>query len=51
MLPFGIKRENDNRFRYTRAVNGTIYLAGFPQYNDKTKEVYFDQLDYALIQK
>jgi hypothetical protein len=33
------------------AVNGTIYLAGFPQYNDKTKEVYFDQLDYALDTK
>ncbi|MDI5886690.1 DUF4403 family protein [Flavobacterium yafengii] len=33
------------------SVNGTIYLAGFPQYNDKTKEVYFDQLDYALDTK
>lgn len=33
------------------AVNGTIYLAGFPQYNDKTKEVFFDQLDYALDTK
>ena len=32
-------------------VNGTIYLAGFPQYNDKTKEIYFDQLDYALDTK
>ncbi|TDE54764.1 DUF4403 family protein [Flavobacterium sp. GT3P67] len=33
------------------SVNGTIYLAGFPQYNDKTKEVYFDELDYALDTK
>lgn len=33
------------------SVNGTIYLAGFPQYNDKTKEVFFDQLDYALDTK
>ncbi|TDD78603.1 DUF4403 family protein [Flavobacterium caseinilyticum] len=33
------------------SVNGTIYLAGFPQYNDKTKEIYFDQLDYALDTK
>lgn len=33
------------------AVNGTIYLAGFPQYNDKTKEVFFEQLDYALDTK
>lgn len=33
------------------SVNGTIYLAGFPQYNDKTKEVFFDQLDYVLDTK
>lgn len=33
------------------SVNGTIYLAGFPQYNDKTKEIFFDQLDYALDTK
>lgn len=33
------------------SVNGTIYLAGFPQYNDQTKEVFFDQLDYALDTK
>ena len=32
-------------------VNGTIYLTGFPQYNEQTKEVYFDQLDYALDTK
>ncbi len=33
------------------SVNGTIYLTGFPQYNDQTKEIYFDQLDYALDTK
>jgi hypothetical protein len=33
------------------SVNGTIYLAGFPQYNEKTKEIFFDQLDYALDTK
>jgi hypothetical protein len=33
------------------SINGTIYLAGFPTYNDKTKEIYFDQLDYALDTK
>jgi hypothetical protein len=32
-------------------VNGTIYLAGFPQYNDQTKEIFFDKLDYALDTK
>ena len=32
-------------------VNGTIYLTGFPQYNELTKEVYFDKLDYALDTK
>lgn len=30
------------------SVNGTIYLAGFPQYDEQTKEIYFDKLDYAL---
>jgi hypothetical protein len=35
----------------TGSVNGTIYLAGFPLYNEKTKEVFFDQLDYALDTK
>ena len=25
------------------SVNGTIYLAGFPQYNDLTKEIFFDK--------
>lgn len=33
------------------SINGTIYLAGFPKYNDTTKEVYFDQLEYALDTK
>jgi len=33
------------------AVNGTIYLNGFPQYNDATKEIYFDKLDYVLDTK
>lgn len=33
------------------SLNGTIYLAGFPQYNDQTKEIFFDQLDYALETK
>jgi hypothetical protein len=33
------------------AVNGTIYLAGIPQYNDDKKEIYFDQLDYVLDTK
>jgi hypothetical protein len=35
----------------TGSVNGTIYLTGFPQYNDQTKEIYFDKLDYALDTK
>lgn len=33
------------------AVNGTIYLDGYPQYNDNTKEIYFDKLDYVLDTK
>ena len=33
------------------SVNGTIYLNGFPQYNSKTKEIYFDKLDYVLDTK
>jgi hypothetical protein len=32
-------------------VNGTIYLTGFPQYNEQTKEIYFDKLDYVLDTK
>ena len=33
------------------SVSGTIYLSGFPQYNEQTKEVFFDKLDYALDTK
>lgn len=33
------------------SLNGTIYLTGYPQYNETTKEVYFDQLDYAIDTK
>ena len=33
------------------SINGTIYLTGFPQYNEQTKEIFFDQLDYALDTK
>jgi hypothetical protein len=33
------------------SLNGTIYLAGFPQYNNETKEIFFDKLDYALETK
>ncbi len=33
------------------SVNGRIYLAGFPQYNEATKEIYFDKLDYVIDTK
>jgi len=33
------------------SLNGTIYLAGFPKYNDMSKEIYFDQLEYVLDTK
>jgi len=33
------------------SLNGKIYLAGIPQYNDQTKEIYFDKLDYAIDTK
>jgi hypothetical protein len=33
------------------SLNGTVYLSGVPQYNDQTKEIYFDQLDYAVDTK
>lgn len=33
------------------SLNGTIYLAGFPQYNEEKKEIYFDKLDYAIDTK
>ena len=32
-------------------VNGTIYLTGFPQYNEQSKELFFDKMDYALDTK
>ena len=33
------------------SVKGTIYLTGFPQYNDSTKEIYFEKLEYVLDTK
>lgn len=33
------------------SLNGKIYLTGFPQYNEQTKEIYFDKLDYAIDTK
>jgi hypothetical protein len=33
------------------SVNGTIYLSGFPQYNEEKKEIYFDKLEYILDTK
>ena len=33
------------------SINGTIYLTGFPQYNEQSKEIFFDKLDYALDTK
>lgn len=33
------------------SVNGKIYLAGFPQYDDKSKEMSFDDLEYVLDTK
>ncbi len=33
------------------SLNGRIYLSGFPQYNPQTKELFFDDLDYALETK
>jgi hypothetical protein len=33
------------------SLNGTIYLAGFPQYSEQSKEIYFDKLDYAIDTK
>ena len=35
----------------TGSINGKIYLSGFPQYNQATKELFFDDLDYALETK
>lgn len=33
------------------SIKGTIYLTGFPQYNDSTKEIYFEKLEYVLDTK
>ncbi|WP_366186577.1 DUF4403 family protein [Flavobacterium ovatum] len=33
------------------SVNGTIYLVGFPKYNEIKKEIYFDDLNYVLDTK
>jgi hypothetical protein len=33
------------------SINGSIYLTGVPKYNEATKEIYFDQMDYALDTK
>ena len=33
------------------SINGAIYLAGIPNYNSITKEIYFDQLEYVLNTK
>ena len=35
----------------TGSITGTIYLTGLPKYNETTKEIYFDQLDYAIDTK
>lgn len=47
--------QKDNKMiiamRVAGGVNGVIYLTGYPQYNNITKEVYFDKLDYVLDTK
>lgn len=35
----------------TGSLTGTIYLTGLPKYNENTKEIYFDDLDYAIDTK
>lgn len=35
----------------TGSLNGTIYLAGIPNYNAVTQEIYFDNMDYVLDTK
>lgn len=35
----------------TGNVNGSIYLTGLPKYDDISKEIYFDKMDYALETK
>ncbi|PKP44540.1 MAG: hypothetical protein CVT95_10940 [Bacteroidetes bacterium HGW-Bacteroidetes-12] len=33
------------------SINGIVYLTGYPQYNETTKEIYFDRLNYVLDTK
>ena len=33
------------------SINGMVYLTGYPQYNETTKEIYFDRLNYVLDTK
>lgn len=33
------------------SIEGMVYLSGFPQFNEYTKEIYFDKLDYVLDTK
>jgi hypothetical protein len=33
------------------SITGTIYLSGIPNYNQISKEIYFDQMDYVLNTK
>ena len=35
----------------TGSLTGTIYLTGLPKYNETTKEIYFENLDYAIDTK
>ncbi|MCG9791496.1 DUF4403 family protein [Flavobacterium algicola] len=35
----------------TGSINGSIYLAGFPKYDQVKKEIYFEDLDYVLDTK
>lgn len=35
----------------TGSLTGTIYLTGLPKYNEAKKEIYFDNLDYAIDTK
>jgi hypothetical protein len=46
MSIFAKKRKNGYFLDLQGAVNGTIYLA-VQKYNDQSKEIYFDQLEYV----
>lgn len=35
----------------TGSIKGTLFLTGIPMYDDSRKELYFDQMDYALETK